>query len=206
MGTDKSLRTEFIKNEMRGKILDMGCNYGLLHRQIDNKNVTGIDVFVDNYKERVVQGDVNKMPFKDESFDTLVGGELLEHMKDPDKFLKECKRVLKKGGKLIITTPNKKAWLNRLVGSYNISTEKKPPLNALFKFASGPEDHYFVVDKQKLLETIGKHFRIEKYFCLPYDLVSSPHQSKWVYPVRHAVHYLMPEGLQEEQVVVAVKE
>ena len=86
------------------------------------------------------------------------------------------------------------------------ATEKKPFLNLFFKFASGPEDHYFVVDKKKLLGTIGKHFRIEKYFCLPYDETSSPHQSAWIYPARKLAHNLMPESLQEEQVVLAVKE
>ncbi len=47
------------------------------------------------------------------SFDTIVSFQVIEHIKDDRKFLKEIWRVLKPGGKAIITTPNKKKSLTR---------------------------------------------------------------------------------------------
>lgn len=45
------------------------------------------------------------IPVEDNSFDTLLLTEVLEHLEEPMDVLKECFRVLKKGGKLIATMP-----------------------------------------------------------------------------------------------------
>lgn len=52
--------------------------------------------------------------FEDESFDVVSLVELLEHVEDPRAFLREARRVLRKGGCMYVTTPN--AWsLNRWI-------------------------------------------------------------------------------------------
>ncbi len=45
------------------------------------------------------------IPTKNNTFDIILLTEVLEHLQNPIKVLKECKRVLKKDGKLIITMP-----------------------------------------------------------------------------------------------------
>jgi len=55
-------------------------------------------------------------PFKgieDNSFDFVITFQVIEHIQDDEKFVSEIYRVLKKGGKLIVTTPNKKMSLSR---------------------------------------------------------------------------------------------
>lgn len=47
-------------------------------------------------------GDVHALPFKNETFDTIICMEVLEHVKDPRKVLSEIKRVLTKNGMAII--------------------------------------------------------------------------------------------------------
>ena len=47
----------------------------------------------------------DNIPVEDESFDIVMLAEVLEHLENPMDVLKECKRVLKKDGKLIITMP-----------------------------------------------------------------------------------------------------
>ena len=55
----------------------------------------------------VIQGDLNgKMPFEDGQFQCVFGLSLLEHLLNGCAFIKECQRVLSKGGKLILLTPN----------------------------------------------------------------------------------------------------
>lgn len=49
--------------------------------------------------------DITKLSFKNESFDYIVSNEVFEHVNSPLSGLKECYRVLKKGGKMIITVP-----------------------------------------------------------------------------------------------------
>ena len=46
------------------------------------------------------------LPFKRNTFDVIIASELLEHLNDPEIFFSESHRILKKGGILILTTPN----------------------------------------------------------------------------------------------------
>lgn len=48
---------------------------------------------------------VQRLPFRDESFDCILLTEVLEHVPDPVKALEECRRVLKANGKIFLTTP-----------------------------------------------------------------------------------------------------
>ena len=52
------------------------------------------------------QGRLEDFKFKTGSFDAVNLGDIIEHVKDPEGFLKECLRVLKKNGVLFVSTPN----------------------------------------------------------------------------------------------------
>ena len=54
------------------------------------------------------------LPFKNNTFDLVFAGEIIEHVVDTDLFLDECKRILKKNGYLLLTTPNLSSWINRI--------------------------------------------------------------------------------------------
>lgn len=62
-----------------------------------------------------VQGNVEKLPFENESFDLIVSTCLLAHVRDPDLVLKEIRRVVKKGGQVVIGLPADPGILNRAV-------------------------------------------------------------------------------------------
>ena len=75
--------------------------------------VVGMDVDSDALVQaaergvRCVVGDVEEpLPFDDESFDVVVAGELIEHVRDPASFVGEAVRVLRRGGRLVGSTPN----------------------------------------------------------------------------------------------------
>jgi SAM-dependent methyltransferase len=56
---------------------------------------------------KCVKHDVSKgIPFSDEFFDVVWAEEVIEHLHDTDFFLKEVYRVLRRGGVLILSTPN----------------------------------------------------------------------------------------------------
>lgn len=93
-------REEAIRKFIKGLTLDVGCAE---KRFADNAGV-GIDI---RKNENVdVLADAHYLPFRDSVFDTVIAGELIEHLLNPALFLLEAKRVLKTGGRLIITTPN----------------------------------------------------------------------------------------------------
>lgn len=106
--------------------LDAGCGNGMFLQRVKEKfpevNLRGADYSQAEVREARKQGlDVKRadfgknIPFKSSEFDAVYAAELIEHLYDPDLFLEESNRVLKKGGYLIITTPNLCAWFNRVL-------------------------------------------------------------------------------------------
>ena len=58
-------------------------------------------------------GSATSIPLENESVDLIVSFETIEHLKDHDGMLAEFRRVLKKGGQLLISSPNKKIYSDR---------------------------------------------------------------------------------------------
>ncbi|RDI49244.1 class I SAM-dependent methyltransferase [Nocardia mexicana] len=55
----------------------------------------------------MVQGNLAALPFEDASVDVVVNFQVIEHLWDQAQFLRECLRVLRPGGELLISTPNR---------------------------------------------------------------------------------------------------
>ena len=82
----------------------------------------------------IIKHDFNQynLPLHDGSVDIVYSIETIEHVVNPDIFIKEINRILKPNGLVILTTPNLLAWYNRILvlfGSlpihYEISKNKK---------------------------------------------------------------------------------
>lgn len=102
-----------LKEEKKGKVLDIGCGDGDYAYQL---TTLGFDVLAGDmdvtrfrYKDKVKFEKCNltkQLPFDDETFDYVVLAETIEHVKNPYDVIAELRRVLKVGGKLILSTPN----------------------------------------------------------------------------------------------------
>ncbi|BDA72002.1 hypothetical protein RIVM261_005010 [Rivularia sp. IAM M-261] len=100
-------------------VLDIGCNTGRggqVLKTLDSKlEISGLDCVKDRLNKLPKQAYTNgiyglstEIPCDDYSFDVVVAGEFIEHIYavDVDKTLAEIFRVLKIGGKFLLTTPN----------------------------------------------------------------------------------------------------
>jgi 2-polyprenyl-3-methyl-5-hydroxy-6-metoxy-1,4-benzoquinol methylase len=124
---------KIIKNLEKGCFLDIGCSTGDWGQYwIRNGwDVFGIDINKELLTKSNEKGiktsycDLNaeKIPYKDNSFDLIFAGEVIEHIIDTDGFLKELYRCVKPGGFVLLTTPNLVSFENRirsLLGKYPI--------------------------------------------------------------------------------------
>ena len=125
-------------------ILDVGCGIGgssLYLAEKFNANDTGITlspVQAGRASERAIEfglqdrtnfqvADALNMPFEDNSFDLVWSLESGEHMPEKQKFLQECYRVLKPGGKLILVT-----WCHRSTDKSPLTADEKKHLEQIY--------------------------------------------------------------------------
>lgn len=100
-------------NNFKGSLLDVGCGK-MPYKEYILKNSTvneyvGLDIenallYDSNMKPDYTWDGLN-MPFQNDSFETCIATEVLEHCPKPDLFLKECYRVLKSDGIFFFTVP-----------------------------------------------------------------------------------------------------
>jgi SAM-dependent methyltransferase len=105
----------FVEAIGRGRrVLDLGCRSGALTRHfLEGNEVVGLDVDraalakAEALGIEPVEADVEEpLPFPDGSFDAVVAGELLEHLRFPDALVAEVRRVLRPGGVFVGSVPN----------------------------------------------------------------------------------------------------
>ncbi len=107
------------------RVLDIGCGNARDIARIATcgGNVIGVDIsegMVAAARMEVARmglqgitlqiGDATRLNFPDASFDKVLCSEVIEHIPDAPKALREICRVLKPGGTLVLSTPNKRSW------------------------------------------------------------------------------------------------
>ncbi|HVM41477.1 MAG TPA: class I SAM-dependent methyltransferase, partial [Acidimicrobiia bacterium] len=116
-------RIDWMCEQAAGLVLDLGCSQGIAAILMARAGHTavGVDVEIDRLEyamkdrreeavevaERVsfVGGSGLSLPFRDATFDTVVLGEVLEHLSDPTPFVAEAARVARPDGRVVITVP-----------------------------------------------------------------------------------------------------
>jgi SAM-dependent methyltransferase len=92
----------------RGRLIDYGCGarpYEVLFSRVTSEYI-GVDVAVAaNSVVDIIVAPNQKLPVTDSSFDTVLSTQTLEHVPDPSFYIAEAFRVLRPGGRLILTAP-----------------------------------------------------------------------------------------------------
>ncbi len=104
-----------------GRLLDVGCGDADLVRAAQDQgwNAEGVDfdpAAVDFARRRglkVSLGSLVSQGYEANHFDAIVMSHVIEHVPDPILVLKECHRILKPEGRLVLATPNVDGWFHR---------------------------------------------------------------------------------------------
>lgn len=136
-----------VNRYMHGKVLDVGCGIGdfLEYR----KNSAGLDINPHNVefcKQKNLEAyliEKEKFPFPDQSFDSVILDNVLEHLTNPQPTLSEIYRVLKQNGRLVVAVPGKKGY-------------------------QADSDHKIFYDEEKLIQEVEKYqFKYKIAYHLP---------------------------------------
>jgi SAM-dependent methyltransferase len=98
-----------------GRILDVGSGLGAYVREMRafSEDVYGVDIDAEKVAEaqlqlpHIFQAPAEELPFPDSFFDAVLLHEVLEHVQDDRRALREAHRVVRKGGRLVIFVPNR---------------------------------------------------------------------------------------------------
>ncbi|HAD82931.1 MAG: hypothetical protein A2509_06860 [Candidatus Edwardsbacteria bacterium RIFOXYD12_FULL_50_11] len=142
-----------------GDILDLGSGDGAFSIPLIKKglNVISADLShtrlkkIKSINRRLAECDALVLPFKDNSFDTILFVEVLEHLPNKqaqEEALREFIRILKPNGRLVLTTPNK------VVYKYVVQ------LWSWFGGKSPDPTHYTELSLTELMEICDKYFNI----------------------------------------------
>lgn len=148
-------RVKFIVDKVpeNSKVLDVGCNTGVISIRLKDKDchVKAIDIVQDLVDKAKWQGifaeqgtaeDLSR--YHSDTFDVVVCSEVLEHLFDPLPAMKEAYRVLKPGGKYLVTVPHPDSCMNESLGDYHQTNFSGPVIDTLFKSVFPKKDQCFV--------------------------------------------------------------
>ena len=112
------------------RLLDVGCGDGVITKRLRahfaHASITGLDADDVRLARARIQcpgaafepGDVTALPYHDASFDVVLCHHVVEHVENDEAVLRECRRVLRPGGLLLLGIPQEDGaigrWLRRL--------------------------------------------------------------------------------------------
>ena len=180
-----------------GKTLEVGCGegYGVAilapqatEYQAVDKFQTDLDRYIaDHPNVHFQQTSVPPFPFQDNYFDSLVSFQVIEHIEEDEELVSEMYRVLKKGGKLVLTTPNIKMSLTRNpwhIREYTVSQLEKlmkkyfPKVEMKGVYGNQKVMDYYERNKssvQKItrFDVLNLQYRLPRWMLqVPYDLAN----------------------------------
>jgi glycosyltransferase involved in cell wall biosynthesis len=124
---------KWIEQERPGEVLEIGTATGYLSAEMTKLGclVTGIEQdpemaeVAKQHCQRMIVGDIEQLDLSDlGKYDAVVLGDVVEHLRNPRELLQRVTRVLKPGGKILMSLPNvANIWvrLNLLFGRFNYS-------------------------------------------------------------------------------------
>jgi SAM-dependent methyltransferase len=156
-------------------VLDIGCNTGrgaaVLKARFSHLHIVGLDCVPDRLArldpgifDKTICGFADRVNLPGGSFDTIVAGEVLEHIPSSAVFpsLCECFRLLRLGGRFLATTPNpnyvKNRWRNQSVLQEPSHVSQHTPASLRRKLEDAGFSHIRVCGSGRMTRYVGQHF------------------------------------------------
>ena len=139
-----------------GRLLDVGCATGALIARLEERGWTARGVEISGPQAEYCRArglEVSGRPleengFPGESFDAVTASHLVEHLNNPRSLVREIFRILKRGGRLYMTTPNADGFQARLLGG---------------RWRSAIFDHLYLFSRATLSALLkSEGFRVER--------------------------------------------
>jgi 2-polyprenyl-3-methyl-5-hydroxy-6-metoxy-1,4-benzoquinol methylase len=115
----------FLNTDRHDRVLEVGCGAGNILEQIPSNRLHGIDLSpfllkksqhrLARCRANLARTNAERLPFADGQFDKLVCSEVLEHVSNPGRVVREIARVAGAEATIVISIPNE-SWIDRVKG------------------------------------------------------------------------------------------
>ncbi len=173
---------DFLNPHNSDRIIDLGCGAGNIMERIKfAKEIVGVDLssFLLNLAKkrkyqrpvRFIKTNIEKLSreIADSKFDKIYCSETLEHVENPDKVLKEIKKIAKKNSVIVISIPNE-----NLINKIKNILQKIRLFNLIFPdmpVKMDEEWHLHSFDLIKLKEMTRRDYVIKKIKRIPFCIL-----------------------------------
>lgn len=164
-----------LNSQPGGRLLEVGCASGGLLEYLQSLGwqTEGVEidpVAVEQARLKKLQvrlGQLEDQGYPHNHFDVIVMSHVIEHIHDPLELLRECRRILKPNGRLVIITPNLESWGHQIFKSAWLALD--------------PPRHLYLFTKQSLQAlTIKADFKIRA-------LKTEATGARWIYLASRAI-------------------
>lgn len=191
-------------------VLDLGCLYGSVSEIFrEDNDVFGMDINFPALQicrlrigSRVVVGDLNHLPFKDESIDVVLFTEVLEHLDSPLAVIEQIVKKLKKGGMMLLTTESAHYIdpvrilnpLKLLEKTLGLVLPRLLAKSDIFPHLGTPHSYFHNVFHLQDMKHIEKQFQLQKVEFSSYNFCSGVDWTRlwFLKKVKEFLKYYMP--------------
>lgn len=172
-----SIINEYLEKDKKATFLDLGSGEGKYTKKVAKRIGTRYIFAADAVKKDIAYAktlgivakvvDLNgKLPYKSNTFDFLLSHYSIEHLVNIRSFIKECYRILKPGGYIIVASDNLNSWLNIIAMIFGLQPFSltrglsNVPVGNPFAHWTDEETGDFVNRDNKALEGAGSHIKV----------------------------------------------
>jgi 2-polyprenyl-3-methyl-5-hydroxy-6-metoxy-1,4-benzoquinol methylase len=200
-------------------VLDFGCGsgYGVNLLADHCEDIVGVDISseaigfaTNNYSKKnanFLQIDPidnrYSLPFCDESFEVVLSYQVIEHLKEPDSYLREIERVLQPRGKVLLATPDRVGRLFSHQKPWNVWHEREYSSESLRelldKYFNSIEIYYMGGDNQFVSKEFNRT-NLLKWITLPVTLpfIPEPVRKRSLHLLKKIKNTLNPSTVQQK--------
>jgi SAM-dependent methyltransferase len=152
---------ELVNARASDRILEVGCGGGHVLAQFPEAELTGVDVSgimlekarqnLRGYRVTLHKGELSTLDLAPHSFDAVVCTEVLEHVVDPKSVLDGIQRMVKPGGRVVITFPNDHLIDGIKSGVRSMRLDRLPPLRRVDWGGDHFHLHKWTIPEMRLL-------------------------------------------------------
>ena len=172
-----SIINECLEKDKEAVFLDLGSGEGKYTKKVAKRIGTKYVYAVDAVKKDITYAkklriaakvvDLNeKLPYRSSTFDVLLSHYSIEHLVNIRSFVRECYRILKPGGYMIVASDNLNSWLNIIAMIFGLQPFSLTrglsniPVGNPFAYWTNEETGNFVDRDNKALEGAGSHIKV----------------------------------------------